>query len=144
MSRAFLIDTNVLSELMRAQPDMQVEPWFDVHVDAECYTCSITKAEIFLGIALLPDGIHRTRLAVAAEKMFSENAAALCLPFDDQSALIYANVVSHRRRTGKQISTEDAQIAAIALTHNLTLVTRNIKDFRGIEGLVLVNPWEGA
>ena len=99
MSRALLIDTNVLSEVMRAQPDMQVERWFDVHVDAECYTCSITKAEIFLGIALLPYGIRRTRLAVAAEKMFSENASALCLPFDDQSALIYANVVSNRRRT---------------------------------------------
>ncbi|MBZ4219101.1 MAG: type II toxin-antitoxin system VapC family toxin [Chlorobium sp.] len=104
----------------------------------------MTKAEIFLGIALLPDGIRRNRLAVAAEKMFSENASALCLPFDDQSALIYANVVSHRRRTGKQMSTEDAQIATIALTHDLTLVTRNIKDFMGIEGLVLVNPWEGA
>jgi predicted nucleic acid-binding protein len=144
MSRAFLIDTNVLSELMRTQPDMQVVRWFDEHVDAECYTCSITKAEIFLGIALLPAGIRQTRLTVIAEKNFSEDFSGPCLPFDDQSAIIYAKVVSHRRRTGKQMSTEDAQIAAIALTHDLTLVTRNTKDFMGIEGLMLVNPWDGA
>ncbi len=70
MSRAFLVDTNVLSELMRSQPDQQVVSWFDMHIDAECYTSSITKAEIFLGIALLPEGIRRTRLTAIAEKSF--------------------------------------------------------------------------
>jgi toxin FitB len=99
MSRAFLVDTNVLSELMRTQPDLQVVHWFDMHIDAECYTSSITKAEIFLGIALLTEGIRRTRLTAIAEKSFSDDFVEPCLPFDDQSALIYANVVSNRRRT---------------------------------------------
>jgi toxin FitB len=144
MSHTFLIDTNVLSELMRSKPDPQVISWFDLHVDAECYTSSITKAEIFLGLALLQEGMRRTRLTIAAEKMFSDDFSERRLPFDDQSAIMYAEVVSLRRGTGKPISTEDAQIAAIALTHNLTLVTRNTKDFMAIEGLMLVNPWEGA
>lgn len=102
MSRVFLVDTNVLSELMRSQPDQQVVRWFDMHIDAECYTSSITKAEIFLGIALLPEGIRRTRLTAIAEKSFSDDFVEPCLPFDDQSSLIYANVVSNRRRTGEK------------------------------------------
>ncbi len=108
MNPAFLIDTNVLSELMRAQPDLHVMKWFDQHVDDECYTSSITKAEIFPGISLLHEGARRTRLADAAEKMFSDDFYDRCLPFDHQSAIMYAELVSNRIRKGKPVSTEDA------------------------------------
>ena len=141
---AFLIDTNVLSELMRTQPESTVMTWFDRHVDTVCFTSSITKAEIFLGIALLPESIRRTRLENAAQKMFSEDFTERCLPFDKHAAIVYAELVAHRKRIGKPLCTEDAQIAAIAVTENLTLVTRNIKDFTEIEGLKLINPWETA
>jgi toxin FitB len=87
MSRDFLIDTNVLSELMRTQPDFQVMNWFELHGDASCFTSSITKAEIFLGIALLPESKRRNRLTEAAEKMFSTDFSERCLSFDNQSAI---------------------------------------------------------
>ena len=142
MSLEFLIDTSVLSELMRAQPDLQVMKWFDMHGDAACFTSSITKAEIFLGIALLPEGTCRNRFTDAAEKMFSTDFSERCLPFDNLSAINYAILVSQRLRIGKPVSTEDAQIAAIAVTNNLVLVTRDTKNFIEIDGLTLMNPWE--
>ena len=86
---AFLIDTNVLSELMRTQPESTVMAWFDRHVDTECFTSSITKAEIFVGIALLPESIRRTRLENAAQKMFSEDFTERCLPFDRGQSPLY-------------------------------------------------------
>jgi len=141
MSSAYLVDTNVLSELMRSQSDEQVLKWFDSHKDVLCFTSSVTKAEIFLGIALLPAGSRQVHLATAALKMFAEEFPGRCLSFDDKSALRYAELVSQRTRNGRPITTEDAQIAAIALSENLTLLTRNIKDFIGIDGLKLVNPW---
>jgi predicted nucleic acid-binding protein len=73
--------------------------------------------------------------------MFTEDFAGRSLPFDDGSAAEYALLVTSRIRQGQAISTEDAQIAAIALAHALPLATRNGKDFKGIEGLTVVNPW---
>jgi len=142
MSASFLIDTNVLSELMRTQPEEKVLQWFEHHGDADFFTSSITKAEIFLGIALLENGKRRSHLDAAAQAMFTEDFSGRCLPFDNQSAEVYARLVADRQRLGKPITTEDAQIAAIALIANLTLVTRNTKDFLEINGLKLVNPWE--
>lgn len=136
-----VLDTNVLSELMRAQPDPMVLSWFSGQTDAQFYTTAITKAEIFLGIALLPIGKRRDMLADAAEKMFQEDFSGNCLPFDESCTVIYASVVANRRRSGFLMTTEDAQIAAIALSHNLPLATRNTKDFLHIDGLMLYNPW---
>ena len=136
-----VLDTNVLSELMRAQPDPMVLSWFSGQTDAQFYTTAITKAEIFLGIALLPIGKRRDMLADAAEKMFQEDFSGNCLPFDESCTVIYASVVANRRRSGFLMTTEDAQIAAIALSHNLPLATRNTKDFLHIDGLILYNPW---
>ncbi|TNJ38874.1 type II toxin-antitoxin system VapC family toxin [Chlorobaculum thiosulfatiphilum] len=142
MKASFLIDTNVLSELMRVQPDERVLKWLERQADTELFTSSITKAEIFLGIAVLQQGKRRTHLEAAAYVMFTEDFSGRCLPFDSQSAEVYAQIVANRQRLGKPITTEDAQIAAIALTANHTLVTRNTKDFVEINGLKLVNPWE--
>ena len=136
-----ILDTNVLSELMRAQPDPVVVDWFSHQAAVTFYTTAIIQAEILLGIALLPAGKRRDLLADAAEKMFHEDFSGNCLPFDESCTAIYATVVANRRRSGFSMTTEDAQIAAIALHHNLPLATRNTKDFLHIEGLVLYNPW---
>ncbi|WP_233120912.1 DUF5615 family PIN-like protein [Chlorobium sp. KB01] len=100
------------------------------------------EPEIFPGIALLPEGTRRKQLTDAAEKMFSADFSQRCLPFDNHSAVEYAELLSKRLRNGKPVSTEDAQIAAIAVTNKLILVTRNTKDFVEIDDLMLVNPWE--
>ena len=136
-----ILDTNVLSELMRTQPDPMVLSWFSRQTDAQFFTTAITKAEILLGIALLPVGKRRDMLADAAEKMFQEDFSGNCLPFDESTTVLYAAVVANRRRSGFSMTTEDAQIAAIALSHNLPLATRNTKDFLHIDGLILHNPW---
>lgn len=139
--RGILLDTNVLSELMRAKPAAEVVDWFERQQDVSFFVCAVTRAEIFLGIALLPAGKRRENLATAAELMFSEDFRERCLPFDEGCATEYAVLVAARVRQGHAISTEDAQIAAVALRHALPLATRNVKDFKGIEGLVVINPW---
>lgn len=144
MSQRYLLDTNVLSELMRSQPHGNVLAWFERQPDAVFLASVITRAEILLGIALLPAGRRRDDLANAAERMFQEDFDGRCLSFDERAADEYAALVAVRTRSGQPISTEDAQIAAIALTHDLLLVTRNIRDFTGIAGLNLINPWESS
>jgi len=139
---SLLLDTNVLSELMRPQPDQAVMGWFAERTGTIFYVSSITQAEIMLGIALLPAGKRRETLAAAAEGMFSQDFAGKCLPFNAAGAVIYAAIVSDRRKAGQAISTEDALIAAIALAHGYPLATRNTKDFLQIDGLILLNPWQ--
>lgn len=141
MSAGFLLDTNVLSELMRDTVDAGVLCWFSKNTPSTLRTSTVTQAEILTGIALLPSGKRRTALALAAEAMFEQDFDGSCLVFDAAAAKNYALIVAARTRLGMPISTEDAQIAAITLANDLTLVTRNAKDFQSIEGLVQVNPW---
>jgi hypothetical protein len=136
-----LLDTNVLSEFMRPQPSEAVVSWMDRLSPEQVWTCAISRAEIALGLALMPAGKRQAALALAAQAMFEEDFAGRCLPFDERAALHYSAIVVQRTRAGRPISTEDAQIAAIALAHDLTLATRNISDFEGIDGLAVVNPW---
>jgi len=137
----FLLDTNVVSELMRPRPDVEVLAWFEAEAQGSFFINTITQAEIFLGIALLPTGKRRAALAASAEEMFQIEFANRCLPFVHQTAREYALLVAARIKIGKPISTEDAQIAATAIHHRLQLVTRNTKYFGHIEGLELINPW---
>lgn len=136
-----LLDTNVLSELMRPQPSSMVLAWFSQQKDTEFYTSVITQAELLLGVALLPGGKRRDAIAGAVEQMFDQDFVGRCLPFDELAAHEYAALVAARNKVGMPISTEDAQIAAIALHHGLALATRNTKDFRKISELVLLDPW---
>lgn len=139
--RGVLLDTNVLSELMRPQPSAIVLAWFAQQQSEEFYTSAITQAELLLGVALLPDGKRRDAVADAVEQMFEQDFIDRCLPFDALAAHEYASLVAIRNKLGMPISTEDAQIAAIALRNGLALVTRNTKDFRKISELVLIDPW---
>lgn len=142
MNKGFLLDTNVLSELMREQPAAVVFDWFSQNMRVAMYTSTTTQAEILNGIALLPAGKRRTGLAVLAEQMFEQDFATRCLAFDTAAAKNYAFIVAGRTRQGQPILTEDAQIAAIAQAAGLILATRNNKDFANIDGLSLANPWQ--
>ncbi len=136
-----LLDTNVLSEFMRPQPCEAVTAWLDRLPAEQVWISAISCAEIMLGLALMPASKHQAALAQAAQAMFEEDFAGRCLPFDERAARHYAVIVAQRTRAGRPISTEDAQISAIALAHDLTLATRNVSDFEGIEGLKIINPW---
>jgi predicted nucleic acid-binding protein len=141
MSTGFLIDTNVLSELMRENPAPQVLAWFASQNANLMQTSAITHAEILAGIALLPAGTRRKAVAHAASQIFEEDFAGRCIDFGGQAVRHYALVRAQRQLAGRPIDTADAQIAAIALATHLTLITRNTKDFEGIDNLQVVNPW---
>ena len=138
-----LLDTNVVSELMRRIPDPSVIEWLDTQPEHRLYISSVTKAEIELGIRILPDGRRKQSLQEAVVRMFGEFHGR-CLAFDELAASRYATLVSTRMRAGRPISVEDAQIAAIALAGGFVLATRNISDFEVIDGLSVVNPWSSA
>jgi predicted nucleic acid-binding protein len=136
-----LLDTNVLSEFMRPRPAATVVSWLDEQPAGEVYTSAISRAEIELGLMLMPPGKRQETLSQAAWAMFDEDFTGRCLPFDEDAARHYARIVSARTRAGRPISVEDAQIAAIALAHRMPLATRNTTDFELIDGLEVVNPW---
>lgn len=137
-----LLDTNVLSELMRPMPDANVVQWLDAWPEWDVWISAVTVAEIRLGISLLPAGKRKELFLELGEQMFQEDFTDRCLPFDCEAAGEYALIVAERNRQGHPISVEDAQIAAIARTAGLALATRNTKDFSGITGLELVDPWK--
>jgi predicted nucleic acid-binding protein len=136
-----LLDTNVLSELLRARPDSSVLAWFAAMPANGLFVSAVTQAEMLLGARLWPAGKRRQGLEQALAAMFLEDFSGRILPFDAGDAADYAAVVATRCGAGTPISQFDAQIAAIALSHRLGLVTRNISDFEGC-GLVLTNPWD--
>lgn len=140
-----LLDTNVLSELMRPRPEPLVLGWFSAQAPQTRFVISaITQAEILLGIALLAPGKKRNALADVVETMFEQEFQGRNLAFDEHAAPGYATIVALRNRLGLPISVEDAQIAAIASHHRVPLATRNTRDFAHVPGLVLINPWEHA
>lgn len=139
-----LLDTNVLSELMRPIPEPVVVRWLDAFPEWEIWVSAVTAGEIRLGISLLPDGKRKFRLLELADQMIQEDFIDRCLPLDCFAAAEYARIVTRRTQQGRPISVEDAQIAAIAKTAGLVLATRNVKDFADIEGLQVVNPWKDS
>jgi len=142
MTAGFLLDTNVLSELMRENPSPDVMAWVDSQPEHLLQTSAVTQAEILAGIAVLPAGKRRDALASSADQLFQQDFHGRCLAFGGVAAEHYALIRAQRQHAGRPTSTEDAQIAAISLASGLTLVTRNTKDFEGIEGLQVINPWQ--
>lgn len=136
-----VLDTNVISELVRPQPDRLVLGWLDRYPWAEIYLTAITTAELRYGAARLPDGQRKTELAERVRLLTKERFAHRILPFDDEAASHYAQVVASREKRGKPIGMADAQIAAICLDHRAALATRNTKDFVYVD-VGIVNPWE--
>jgi len=136
-----ILDTNVLSELMKSQPDPAVAEWVDAQPEPELFTTSITEAEIFLGVELLSIGKRRDVLLAAAERVFAVDFEGRILGFESESARAFSKISAHRRRLGKPISQADAQIAAIAQVRRAKVATRDIADFRDC-GVEILNPWD--
>jgi len=138
-----VLDTNVLSELMRPEPSAPVVAWFAEQPTAEVFTTSVTEAAIFYGIELLAAGKRRKRLLEAAETMFIKVFAGRIFAFDSDAARAFARLVTHRRARGRPFNYADAQIAAIAQARGAKLATHNVADFRDC-GLDLINPWQDS
>lgn len=136
-----LLDTNVLSELMKGEPDARVTRWVESQTASHLYVSSISQAEILHGILLLPAGRRRAAIEAAAKAMFAEDFAGRVLAFGSDTALPYAQIAVERRRRGWPIAQFDAQIAAIARSRGFTLATRNVADFEDC-GIQVVDPWK--
>jgi toxin FitB len=136
-----ILDTNVLSELMKPRPSAAVVAWVASQPAATLHTTSITQAEILHGLMLLPAGRRRRALEEAARAMFAEDFEDRILGFGSDAALPYAQIASDRRGAGRPISHFDAQIAAVARSTGAIVATRNIEDFDGC-GVTVVNPWQ--
>lgn len=136
-----VLDTNVVSELMKPAPAAAVARWIADQPATTLYTTSITQAEILHGIMLLPAGKRRSALEAAAEAMFDEDFGGRVLPFGGEAARAYAQIAAQRRRSGRAISNFDAQIAAIARSARAPVATRNVNDYEGC-GVRVLNPWD--
>lgn len=137
-----VLNTNVVSELMKADPDRGVLRWLAGRTPSELVTTAVTLAEVMYGIRRLPPGQRRDRLHRVALEVFADFADSV-LGFDVPAAVAYAEMVSECERHGRPISGFDAQIAAIALSRAATLATRNVKDFKGL-GLEVIDPWSAT
>jgi toxin FitB len=135
-----VLDTNVISELMRRRPAARVVDWIDGQATQTLAITSITVAELLYGVARLRQSKRRADLSVAIGLLVHEDFAGRVLAFDTAAAEHYAGIVATRERRGRPISTADAQIAAICRSHDATLATRNVRDFDAVE-ITVLDPW---
>ncbi len=135
-----VLDTNVVSELMRHAPDAAVVTWVDACPPDDVFLTAVTAAELRYGAARLPDGRRRRELMELVGQLLTEDFEGRVLPFDDAAALHYAELVVARDRAGRPISMADAQIAATCRRFDARLATRNFDDFAGT-GVAVVDPW---
>jgi predicted nucleic acid-binding protein len=136
---SILLDTNVLSELLRSTPEPAVLAWFAAQPADTLFVSAVTQAEMMLGARLLPTGKRRAALEAVVRATFDEDFSGRILPFDSAAVGAYVEIVSDRRAAGRPISQFDAQIAAIARSHGARLATRNA-DFEAV-GVAILNPW---
>ena len=138
-----VLDTNVVSEIMREDPHAGVLVWLDERPTRELFVTAVTEAEVRTGIAYLPAGKRRSGIAEAAERAFGSLFGGRVLPFDSKAARAYAEIAAARRAAGRPVSQADGQIAAIARSRRMALATRNVRDFAGM-GIDLIDPWAAA
>jgi len=136
-----VLDSNVVSELVRPSPNRSVVEWVDEHDSSELVLTALTAAELRAGVALLPEGRRRDELGMRIESLLVETFAGYVLAFDVGSSAYYAEVLAVRTRGGRPITTFDAQIAAVCRQYDSVLATRNTTDFTDT-GIQLVNPWD--
>jgi toxin FitB len=135
-----VLDTNVVSEMMRIAPDAKVEKWLDAQVADELWLNSIVIAELLFGAARLPDWAKKKQLLKSIQGTIEEDYAGRILSFDLEAAAAFAEISARCEEKGRPIDMADAQIAAICWIQDALLATRNTKHFEGL-GLNLVNPW---
>ena len=139
----FVLDANVVSDLMRLAPDPAVASWVVGRATASLFLTAISEAELRFGLAVMPPGRRRDGLAAGLERMLRPGFANRILPFDSTAARDYAGIAAARRAAGRPVSQLDSQIAAIAHSRGMAVATRNIRDFEGM-GIALINPWTSA
>lgn len=137
-----LLDTNVLSELMKPEASGAVLGWIAGQERCKLFTSVITLGEIIYGLEIMPVGKRRAMRFQLADEMFGIDFADRILAFDAAAARAFAVIAATRRRAGRPIALPDAQIAAIARAHRMAVATRNVDDFAEC-GVDPINPWEG-
>ncbi|HMJ02322.1 MAG TPA: type II toxin-antitoxin system VapC family toxin [Conexibacter sp.] len=138
-----VLDTNVLSELMRRRPATRVVRWVDGQDASALAITAVTVAELLYGVARLADGARKAELAAAVNALVQEDFSGRVLSFDAVAAVHYAELVVERDRNGRPISLADGQIAAICRSHDARLATRNVRDFEAT-GIAILDPWRAA
>jgi len=135
-----LLDTNVISEPLRAMPDANVLAWIDAQIVETLYLCTISLAELRFGIAALPEGKRRNALHANVEQRVLPLFSGRILPFDESASLAYAALRARARNAGQAIAPIDGYIAAIAAAHGFAVATRDASPFDAA-GLNVINPW---
>lgn len=138
-----ILDTNVLSALMRERPEPAVLRWMDAQAPEGLWTSSVTVFEVRLGLALLPEGGRRRALEAAFELLLTEDLGGRVLDFDLAAAAQAATLAARRQHSGRPVDMRDTQIAGIALARHAGLVTRNVRHFADA-GLPLIDPWAAS
>lgn len=138
-----LLDTNVVSELMRTSPDPAVEAWSATQPAENLFFSAVGEAELRYGAAILPTGRRRDTLFSDIEAMLQDAFGDRVLPFDSNAARHYGDIAATRRSAGRPVAPADCQIAAIARSRQLVVATRNVSDFANM-GIELIDPWVAA
>ena len=136
-----VLDTNVISELMRTLPSPAVTSWIAKYPKASLFFSAVGEAELRFGIAIMSAGQRRDILSSEIEIMLQEEFTNRILPFDSNAARAYAEIAASRRSAGRPVAEFDCQIAAIAHSRSMAIATRNIRDFESM-GIKILNPWE--
>ena len=137
----FLLDTNVISELVRARPEPKVVAWVTAQAAADLYLSAVTVGELTRGVVRLADGRKRDTLGRWVSTELPRQFEGRTLPFDREAAVIWGTIMGEGDRLGRTYAAADAQIAATALRHGLVVVTRNRRDFEGMD-VGLFDPWQ--
>jgi len=143
VSGGFLLDTNIPSELTKPIPDARVRDWVDEQDDASMYLCVVSVGELRKGLTILPPSKRRTRLEEWLEQYLLPLFVGRILPVTQSIADRWGVMSGERQLRGTSLNMADGIIAATALEHNLTVVTRNVKDFAGL-GVVFFSPWDAV
>ena len=140
---SMLLDTNVVSELIRKSPSPVVANWVSNHPLEDLFFSAVSEAELRYGVATLPAGRRRDKLFFKVEAMLRDAFEDRVLPFDSDAARAYGNIAAERRSAGRPAAPADCQIAAIAASRSMAVATRNVRDFEGM-GIEIVDPWAGT
>ena len=140
---SILLDTNVVSELIRRAPDPAVTSWVSDHPLYDLFFSAVSEAELRFGAAILPPGRRRDTLFFEIDAMLRDAFEDRVLPFDSDAARAYGNIAAVRRSAGRPVAPADCQIAAIAASRDMAVATRNVRDFEDM-GIEIVDPWTAA
>ena len=135
-----ILDTNVISELMKPEAEPAVLAWFTRHTQAQFATTAICQAEILGGLAMLPDGKRRRSMLAAAQEIWDIDLEQRVFTFDSPSAQAFADILRRRKKAARPIQFVDAAIAAICATHKAAIITRDTAGFESC-GIKVINPW---